>query len=377
MNFNHLKNNFLQLFKSKKISPKALILMGISVALASTIATFIFLSGKKITSDIQPNDEKLESEALAQEYVNDQKTTFDGRNLNILLLGYGGAGHSGGFLTDVIQIVHFDFETQKIAFISIPRDLWVQLPNGKSDKINKAFTLGVSSDPINSGAEISKQMVATITGLNINYFFSIDFVGFKRAIGSELKGLDVNVPETLDDPWYPISGNELETCGKTPEEVAELSSQLSGFELEKQFECRYERIYFPAGKNHMEGGDALAYVRSRHGSAGGDFSRSERQQALLLAIRDKFFSLDVLNDIPKYFQQFIKHTNTDLDIESIKYLAPFFTKTQNFEIQNITLSTENVLKSSKSNSGQYIVISQSGINDWTQVKEYIDSQLNK
>lgn len=339
----------------------------------STIATYVYLSGKKPEFD--------EQVAGAETEVVDDfdygEVPEDENILNILLIGYGGPGHQGGFLADVIQLVQFDFDRETVAFISIPRDLWVQLPNGNSDKINKTFSLGDSSDPINSGAEISKQMAAVVTGIKPKYFISIDFVGFQRAIGYVFKGLTVNVPEALDDPWYPVRGRELETCGKSPEEVAQLTAQYSGFELERQFECRYDHIVFNVGENYMEGGDALAYVRSRHGSAGGDFSRSKRQQALLLAIRDKLFELEALKNIPKFFKEMINHTNTDLDVESIKYLAPLLSKTKDFKVVNITLSTENTLQNSSSSSGQYIVIPRAGINNWGEVREYISTKLEE
>lgn len=366
-------------FNFRNIKPKTriLIISGLLFILASSIATYVYLSGinSKKLGEFTANPEVLaaqdETEYDFGEIPEDESI------LNVLLLGYGGPGHSGGFLADAIQVVHFDFDEEKIAFISIPRDLWVKLPNGKSDKINRAFSLGNSSDPINSGAQISKQMARVVTGLAPKYFISIDFVGFQRAIGYELGGITVNVPEALDDPWYPVRGREQETCGKSPDEVAQLTAQYSGFELERQFECRYDHIKFGVGKHKMEGGDALAYVRSRHGSAGGDFSRSQRQQALLLAIRDKIFSLEALKNIPGFFKQMIKHTNTDFDVESIKYLAPLLAKTDKFEVVNITLSTENTLSNSKSSSGQYIVVPKAGINSWEQVQSYIQTELNK
>jgi len=220
-------------------------------------------------------------------------------------------------------------------------------------------------------------MAEVTTGLKINNFISVDFVGFKRAIGYELDGLEVNVPDTLDDPWYPVRGLEQETCGKTPEKVAQLTQQLSGFELEKQFECRYDHIHFDKGINYMKGGDALAYVRSRHGSAGGDFDRSQRQQALLLAIRNKLFKLDSLDNIPGFFKQMIAHTDTNLDVDAIKKLTPLLLKSKDFKVSNITLSTSNVFANSKSSSGQYIVVPKAGAENWSEVKNYVQSELEK
>lgn len=295
------------------------------------------------------------------------------KTLTVLLLGYGGAGHQGGFLTDVIQLIHIDFDKAQVAMISIPRDLWVKLANGKQAKVNAAFTLGENpNQPVASGGQVAKEMITTITGLPIDYFVAINFVGFKRAIGEELGGIEVDVPETLDDPWYPIQGKELDLCGMTPVEVTRISSQYSGFELEKQFECRYEQLHFEPGLTHMEGGDALQYVRSRHGSAAGDFSRSQRQQVVLKAIRDKLLSLRALDDIPSFFSRLSQHTTSDVNLEIAEYLGPAFRNIGQFETKSIVLSTNNVLTSSRSDSRQSILVPK---NSWVEVINYVQQQL--
>jgi polyisoprenyl-teichoic acid--peptidoglycan teichoic acid transferase len=350
---------------------KILLIFAIMTLVASAIATYIFVSQKNKSQMGQ-----TDAQVLAAQIEYTPNPEFENKDtLAILLLGYGGAGHEGGYLSDVIQIVLFDFDTQKIAFISIPRDLYIALPNGTTGKINSAFSLGDRKDIIHSGAEIAKQMATAVTGVPIDAFISVDFVGFQVAIGGILDGLKVNVSETLDDPWYPIEGKQLDTCGKSPEEVAELSNTLSGFDLEKQFECRYEHIYFPAGITHMEGGDALAYVRSRHGSAGGDFSRSKRQQDVLLALREKLFTLKALEKIPEFFKTMISLTDTDLDIDTIATLAPKLATTKEMETVSITLSTQNVLVNSKSSSGAYIVIPKAGLTNWDEIHNYIQVEL--
>jgi anionic cell wall polymer biosynthesis LytR-Cps2A-Psr (LCP) family protein len=300
----------------------------------------------------------------------------DLNTLNILLLGYGGAGHQGGFLTDVIQVAHFDFEKGIIKFISIPRDLWVGLPNDKSAKVNTAFSLGNdANDKIGSGAQIAKQMAQTITNLKIDHYIAIDFNGYKRAIGYSLDGIEVNVPETLHDSWYPIEGKQQEPCGLTPEEIADVTNKYSGFELEKQFPCRYEEIYFPKGKNTMEGQDALNYVRSRHGSTGGDFDRSERQVAVLKGIKNKLFSLEIFDELPAFYKDVTKHTSSDIDWEIAKYLSPAIRGSKDYQIDNIVLSTENVFTNSRSNTGQFILVPKAGMNNWSAVHQHVKENL--
>ena len=300
----------------------------------------------------------------------------DLKTLNVLLLGYGGAGHQGGYLSDVIQVVSINFETGVVAMLSIPRDLWVKLPNNRQTKINQALTLGNDpNQPITSGAIAAKQMVKTVTGLDIDYFAAVDFVGFKRAIGVNLGGIEVDVPETLEDPWYPIDGEQLNPCGMTPDEIAELTEQYSGFELEKQFPCRYEHLYFEQGVNHMEGGAALKYVRSRHGSGAGDFSRSQRQHAVLMGIRDRIMEVEVWDDLPAFFAEVSDNVATDLDLEIVQYLAPALKQAGNFETKTVIISTDNILQAATSANGQAILIPKQGMDQWDQVHQFVQEQV--
>ncbi|MCL5970905.1 MAG: LCP family protein [Patescibacteria group bacterium] len=294
----------------------------------------------------------------------------DTKTLGILLLGYGGAGHDGGNLTDAIQLLFLDFSKKKVILVSIPRDLWIKLPNGKEAKIN-AFLLPGANNP----SETPKSIISTVTGLPVNYFISVDFVGFMRAIGIELKGIDVNVAETLDDPLYPISGEEVNPCGLTPEEIADITEKYSGLERDKQFPCRYEHLHFEKGLVHMEGGDALKYVRSRHGSGEGDISRGKRQQEVLIAIAQKLMSLNALDNTGKFFEQLTKHLKTDIDIKIAEYLTPFLKSAKDFQVVNINLGPANVLTTATSNDKQAIIIPKEGINQWNKVQSYIKEQI--
>lgn len=363
------------LFKLNNLKFNKFFVIGVIffVLTASAVGSYFYFKNLENSSLSQISvNEVLINEDEQEEEIQPENLT----SLNVLLLGYGGPGHQGGYLSDVIQIAHLDFEKAILVFISIPRDLWVDLPNGQQAKINQALTLGNdSSNLIMSGSKVAKQMAKEVTGLNMNYFIGVDFLGFKRLIGGPLGGITVDVPETLSDQWYPIQGEELNPCGYSAEEIAELTANYSGFELEKHFECRYEHIYFKEGLNEMEGGDALAYVRSRHGSVGGDFSRSQRQRAVLLGMRDKIFSLEVLDDIPKYYELFTEHVITDIDLEILKYFAPALKNINNFEVREVTLSTENVLRSGTSSGGQFVLLPKAGDNQWNEVRQFVQTEL--
>ena len=365
-----------QLIKFRRLNNKQKILL---IALL-----LIFITGTTVSSVISYryfNQNKNKQEAVNQIEINaanflddSQIEENDKKELNVLLLGYGGSGHQGGMLADVIQIVQLNFEQKTLSFISIPRDLEVKLNNDNYRKINAVFSSNMTgSEPMINAGQASKEVLSLITGLNIRYFIAIDFVGFQRLIGKELGGIEVEVAQDFEDKWYPIEGKQLDPCGYSNDEIAHLTATLSGFNLESQFACRYERIYFPAGLQKMEGGDALKYVRSRHSSS--DFDRSRRQVEVMTGIRKKLFDLDALSKIPQFFKQINQHVHTDLDLESLQYFAPLLVNANDFQVKNINLSTENVLNSSSSNNGS-VLIPKAGRDNWNGLKIFLQESLN-
>lgn len=309
---------------------------------------------------------------------------------NILLLGYGGAGHSGGGLSDALTVANIDFEKKKITLISVPRDLWVEIPV-RSDikenhKINFAFAIGGDDRayPLkepkyvgeHGGGEMAKYVVSQVIGMPINYYIAVDFGGFERAIDA-LGGIEVDVPKTFNDYFYPVRGLENEPCGKTPEEIASLTNTLSGFELEKQFPCRYEQLRFEAGENTMGGTTALKFVRSRHSNEhGGDFARSERQKAVLFGVRDKLLSLGGVPKAPEFFDQLVSMVKTDLNKNIIRGLIENHADAEDYSVSTIYLTTENVFRETRSSDGQFILLPKEG-EDWSEVQNFVARELLK
>src|SRR3989344_2665715 len=222
----------------------------------------------------------------------DLKTEVKTGNINVVLLGKGGANHEGPDLTDTIIVATINPEKGLVNLISIPRDLWVP---DLQDKINTAYAYGQERDK--QGKLLAKTSIAKITGKKIDYVFVIDFSGFVKLV-DHLGGIDVIVENTLDDYQYPVEGKEDDNCGKTDEEIVDLSEQVaSGAAIENEaFACRYKHIHFDKGVKHMNGKQALEFVRSRHGlrGEGSDFARSQRQQNVINAIKNRSLSLGVL-----------------------------------------------------------------------------------
>lgn len=281
---------------------------------------------------------------------------------SVLLIGYGGAGHDGGGLADVIMLVVTNFDTKKTTLLSIPRDTWTD-----NQKINNIFAT--------SGPNGLKNAVNKVTGIMPDYFVSIDFSSFTRAIDT-LNGVDVNVPAGFDDYFYPIKGLEDDSCGKNPDEIKAIHATMSGYFLEQQFTCRYEHLHFDKGITHMDGTTALKFVRSRHSDQnGGDFARSARQQALLIAVKNKALSLGALKNAVSFFNQFKNIVKTDIDENIIKFIEPLIGNPDIYTQKSVNLSTDNVYNDIVTQTGAYALIPKAGNENWNEIHDFVQNQL--
>lgn len=284
-------------------------------------------------------------------------------SFNFLLLGYGGAGHEGGSLTDSMIVVHIDTENKKAALISIPRDLWIPSLN---DKINAAY----------AKTNTAKDIVSQVTALPISYFVSVDFGGFVKIIDT-LGGVSVNVPATFEDNFFPIPGKENDTCGKSGDEVNALKVKYSGFDLEKQFICRYEQIHFDKGVVQMNGSDTLKFVRSRHSNtSGGDFARSQRQFAVLNGLKDKLISFSAAGKITSIINTLFKMVRADLGKDQILELLQIAGDPKSYQIKEIHITDTNVLTNQVGPQKQFILVPRTGTGNWSGIQNFIKAELS-
>jgi LCP family protein required for cell wall assembly len=298
------------------------------------------------------------------------------KSFAVLFLGYGGAGHDGGGLSDSINVVHIDPDNKIITMIFVPRDLWVPVPddwdNKHNYKINAAYSIGFDNTrypnkkpeyrgEVGAG-NLSKAVVSEVVGFPIKYYAAIDFSKFEKVIDI-LGGIEVNNVKTWDDFFYPVKGLENETCGKTAEEIAEYHSKYSDFNLEKQFTCRYEHLHFDKGIQKMDGATVLKFIRSRHSDQyGGDFARGEKQHAVLLGIEKKIISLGVLKKVDSIWDQLIGSVRTDTDKNLIKTILGGLSDLPDYKVNNIYITDQNVLVAKSGPGGQFILVPKAGEN---------------
>jgi len=170
--------------------------------------------------------------------------------VNIAILGMRGEDDpNGGLLSDTIMIASIKPKENKLALISIPRDLYIKIPHSKQmRKINYTYAFGQTRDK--NGMQYMKEALKNVTGLDIHYAISVNFEAFKQIIDT-LGGITVHVPRALSE-----------------------TTQWQG-----------RPFYIPAGDQKMDGATALLYARARYSTS--DFDRARRQQEILIAIRNK------------------------------------------------------------------------------------------
>lgn len=324
-----------------------LIVIGIGIWIALTLIGSI----NKITQDSGKKTSILS--------IFDAKKAIKGQTegrTNILLLGYGGSGHAGGGLSDTIEVLSIRWSDNKVAMISVPRDLWVNVPGYGYSRINAAYSDGNLNSKVTGGGEkLASNVVSEVLGIPIHYCVAIDFNGFVSIVNA-VGGVDINVENTFTDYSYPKNEcNDATGLG-----------------------CSLMTVHFDTGIQHMDGARALIYSRSRHSidnNEGSDFARSRRQQLLMLAIKEKMLSLEVLANplrITSLLNSVGSHLKTNLQVSEIKSLSDEIKKINTDNIAtNVIDNSPNggVLKSMTTDAGADVQIPKKGIGNYADMQK--------
>jgi len=159
--------------------------------------------------------------------------------------------------TDSMMLVTIDPVARTAGMLSIPRDLWVEIPGFEHNRINTAYFLGESYNLPGGGPELAMQTVENVIGVPVDYYAVIYFHAFEDMV-DEIGGIDVLVTEEI----------KISPIGRTS-------------------------FILPAKATHLDGAQTLAYARARK-TEGGDFDRARRQQQVALAIRDRILGFDMV-----------------------------------------------------------------------------------
>lgn len=161
----------------------------------------------------------------------------------------------GAQRSDTLMLVHVAADRRNVTVVSIPRDSWVRVPGFGMAKVNAAFSYG--------GPSLLVSTVEHLTGVRVDHLMAVDWDGFRR-LTDVLGGVDVEIPHTVYDP------------------------------------ARHHT--WTAGEHHLDGAQALLYVRQREGLASGDLDRVQRQQNLLRLLLAKVFDTNLWTDPIRHYR---------------------------------------------------------------------------
>lgn len=231
---------------------------------------------------------------------------------------------------------------------------------------------------------LAQDIVSNLLQQPIDYVLAINQAGLITAL-SQLGTIPVKVPYSFVDDFFPIAGEENNPCEKSPADIASLSATLHGFDLEKQFTCRYEKLEFLAGMQNLDASTAAKFVRSRHANLGGsDFGRSQRQQALIQGIKDLLSQPANWLKLPKFVGQVFHNLDSTLELQDILELLSLASSPETWQITSYQINESNALWETRSPDGQYILIdraasgsAQLNSDSWPTIREIVKSWLTQ
>ncbi len=242
------------------------------------------------------------------------------RPMTILIMGVDKRkGEKGPWRTDTMILAYVDPASKRAALVSIPRDLYVLIPDyGRGEhfeRINAANVYGELFDYPGGGPALAKRTIYRNFGIQVDRYVIVDFDGFRKIIDM-IGGIEINVPRPITDYRYPTE------------------------------DYGYMTVHFNAGLQHMDGERALQYARTRKSTS--DFDRAKRQQQVIMAVRDKVLSLNILPSLtPKNVLNMINtlgnSVETDLTLEEILALARLGTEIEESNISRAVIDANYVI----------------------------------
>jgi LCP family protein required for cell wall assembly len=307
--------------RQRRTRPRRRILPVIGIALgfvlSGALGAALYFS-PAIAAAFQDFGHTIRHQALASPSASAAPTLLPavapGNAFTVLLLGSDNDAKFSGneVLTQSMILARVNPATKQVTMLSIPRDLYVPLSSGGTNKIDQAYLHG--------GVDTAIATVEHDFGVHVDHYAWIGLLGLIHLIDA-VGGVDVVAGNPVLDDFYPkdLGGN-------------------SPFDI--------ERVAVLPGPQHMSGMEALQYVRSRHDDLRSDFGRSVRQQQVLLALRAKAKLLGVA-DIPDIAAAMTSQFTTDMSVTQVGELLPI--------AGNVSLSNvKQVVLLAPYTSGQFI-----------------------
>ena len=205
-----------------------------------------------------------EEDEVKAPITEEQKAAFASGKITVLMMGSDRREGEEQSRSDTLMVAFVDLDQKQIRLLSMPRDTYVTIPTtGEQTKINHSYAYG--------GVDLVKQTLESNFGIKCDYYMDVDFQGFIDVIDA-LGGITLDVPR---DMYYPDEGIDL-----------------------------------TAGVQDLDGSKALQFCRFRSDGQG-DLGRIDRQQAFLVAMKEKMFSAGTLLKIPDICSAVMENMQTD------------------------------------------------------------------
>ena len=287
----------------------------------------------------------------------------DTGHVNILLAGDSAddPGHAGADLTDSIMVLSVNTVNHTAFLLSIPRDLYVNIPNNGYSKINATYEYGQQQNfsapgyP-NGGMGLLEQVVSQKLNMPIDYYALINYTAFRDAVNA-VGGVTVTIGNSPYGVYDPYAGLKL-----------------------------------ASGTQQINGTQALALARARGDGPGAygvtsDFDRTMEQRLMLLSLKDKASSVGVLSNpvkVGNLFDAAGNNVKTDLSLGNIRRLNTLTKNIPDADIASASLNSANfngqtkvnLLRNYETEDGESALIPAAGLNDYNDIQAYVQSLLN-
>ena len=200
--------------------------------------------------------------------------------------------------SDTLMLVHIPADHRSVDVVSLPRDSWVEIPGHGMNKINAAYGIG--------GAALMVSTVERATGLTINDYIEVNFLGFVKVIDA-LGGVRICVPFAVDDS--------------------------------------YSGLHLSAGSHHVNGVTALKFARDRHSFAASDLARIQNQQQLMSSLFAEATQTGVLAN-PVRLQQVLSSVTAAVKVDKGFNLIRLADELRGMRSANITFTTVPIASAS-------------------------------
>ncbi len=269
----------------------------------------------------------------------------EANRFDILILGIRGEDDlaDGGLLTDTMMLLSVDKTTGRTSLVSLPRDLYIDtkgmLTNGSivevKGKLNEIYEHGYENQ---QGLAFTSQMISRLTGVHVDRAVLFDFKAFGEIVDA-LDGVDVYLDKPFSEP--------------------------------KQWGYVFS---VPAGQNHLNGEQALYYVRSRYSSS--DFDRARRQQQVMFAMKKRATELGFLANpvkVSNLLTSLKGNLKTNIQLWEVGDMVAIAKQVSANPPKTSVLSTDNLLYETTGIKGEYILLPKG--DNWALVRDYFKNLL--